>query len=123
MKTEYLLLFLMPVLVTTGQLLFKKNSGRIVTGSGLLRFLFSMFSPGIIAGMAAVACAPLLYIKALGVISLSEAFAFNSLNYILVFLSGHFLLKENINLYQIIGVLLITAGFLFPFAAGVFSGG
>jgi len=119
MKFEYILLLLMPVLVTIGQLLLKSNAGRLVTGRGLLRFFRSLFSPGIILGGLSVACAPLLYIRALGTVSLSEAFAFNSLNYILVFISGHFLLKEEINIYQIIAVIFISAGFIFPFAVGV----
>jgi drug/metabolite transporter (DMT)-like permease len=118
MKVEYLLLLMMPVLVTFGQVLLKKNTGKVITEKGLFIFLKSLFSPGIIAGAVAVAAAPLLYIKALGAVELSEAFAFNSMNYILVFISGHFILKEEVNRYQVIGVILIASGFLLPFVAG-----
>jgi uncharacterized membrane protein len=121
--SEYILLLLMPVLVCTGQLLLKKYSGSIVSSRGLLLFIKSLFTPGIIAGGLAVACAPLLYIRALGTVDLSEAFAFNSLNYILVFISGRLILKEEAGPYQVIGVILITMGFILPFAAGVISGG
>ncbi|MBI9109399.1 MAG: EamA family transporter [Spirochaetales bacterium] len=118
MRAEYLLLILMPVLVTAGQLLLKKNTYKIVTDAGLISFFHSLLVPGIILGAAGVVCAPLLYIKALGAVPLSEAFAFNSLNYIFVFLSGHFLLKEDVNAMQVAGVVLISAGFLLPFASG-----
>lgn len=122
MKVEYLFLLMMPVLVTAGQVLLKKYAGRIVPGQGPVAFITSLLTPGVIAGAFAVSAAPLLYIKALGTVDLSEAFAFNSLNYILVFLAGRFLLKEGADRYQVIGVILITAGFLFPFAVGVISG-
>lgn len=118
MRVEYVLLLLMPVLITSGQLLLKKNTGRIIVGRGLADFFKSLVSPGIIGGIAAVASAPLLYIAALGEVRLSEAFAFNSLNYVLIFVSGHFILKERVNAWQIIGIVLISAGFILPFAAG-----
>ena len=114
----YLLLLIMPAMVTTGQVLLKKSAGNILTGEGLRRFVLSFLKPGIIAGIAAVAFAPLIYIKALGEVPLSEAFAFNSLNYVLVFFSGRLILRERVNPLQITGVILITAGFLIPLTEG-----
>jgi drug/metabolite transporter (DMT)-like permease len=104
----------MPVMVTAGQVLLKKNSAKVITGKGVLRFIRSCLEPGIIIAAVCTAGAPLLYIAALGTVPLSEAFAFNSLNYILVFLTARFLLKERVNMFQIIGVVFITAGFLLP---------
>ena len=119
MNASRLLLLFMPVLVTAGQVLLKKNSASVVAGEGLPAFFVSCLRPGIIAAALCIAGAPLLYIRALGSVPLSEAFAFNSLNYILVFFTGRFILKEKVSLYQIIGVILITAGFLLPLAAAV----
>ena len=117
MSANHLLLLIMPVLVTVGQVLLKKNAAAVITGGGLITFVKSCLKPGIIAAALCIAGAPLLYISALETVPLSEAFAFNSLNYILVFLTGRIILKEKVNLYQIIGVILITAGFLLPFTA------
>ncbi len=115
MLSSYFMLFLMPVLVTAGQILMKRNAGAVVTGKGFPAFIKSLLCPGIVGAGICMAAAPLLYINALSEIQLSEAFAFNSLNYILVFISARFLLNERINLFQVIGVILITAGFLLPF--------
>lgn len=115
MKIEYLLLMLMPVMVTAGQVLLKKSSHLVITGQGLPTMLLSCFKPGIIAAALCIAAAPLMYIRALGSVPLSEAFAFNSLNYIIVFFSGWFILREKLNTYRVIGVILISIGFLFPF--------
>jgi uncharacterized membrane protein len=116
---DYLLLLAMPVLVCLGQILLKKNSGSIVTDEGAVRFLISLANPGIITGAAAVAGAPLLYIGALEAVPLSRAFAFNSLTYTLVFISSRFFLKEDAGFLNAAGTVLITAGFLLPFIAGV----
>ncbi len=115
MNKSYIFLLLMPVLVTAGQVLLKKSVPAIVTGKGLVAFLLSCRHPGIIAAAVCVAASPFLYISALGSVPLSEAFAFNSLNYILVFLTGRFLLKEKVDVFQAVGVVLIASGFLFPF--------
>ncbi|HAK45494.1 MAG TPA: hypothetical protein DCO79_06195 [Spirochaeta sp.] len=117
MEIEYLLLIFMPVMVTAGQVLLKKNSHLVTADRGIAAFLLSLLNPGIIAAGACIAAAPLLYIRALGAVPLSEAFAFNSLNYIIVFFAGRFILDEKLNIYRIIGVVLITAGFLLPFVA------
>ena len=115
MSRSYLLLLLMPVLVTAGQVMIKRSATGIITGRGLAALFRSCFRPGIIGAGLCIATAPILYIKALGGVPLSEAFAFNSLNYILVFAAGKFLLKEKVNSCQAAGVILITAGFLLPF--------
>ncbi|MDC7228234.1 MAG: hypothetical protein PQJ61_15840 [Spirochaetales bacterium] len=67
---------------------------RIITGQGFITFL--------------------LYVRAFGQVPLSEAFAFNSLNYILVFLADMFIPGDKPNMYRGIGRILITCGFLFP---------
>lgn len=115
MHRVYLLLLIMPVLVTAGQILLKKNSAAVVTNRGIMIFIRTLIRPGIMAALLCTAAAPLLYIYALNDVPLSEAFAFNSLNYILVFISSRYLLKEKINIFQTAGVILISAGFLLPF--------
>ncbi len=107
----------MPAVVTVGQILVKKNTDRIITTGGVLKFIVSCINPAIIAAVLCIAAAPLMYIKALGTVPLSEAFAFNSLNYILVFVFGRFILGEKPDVYRFAGVVLITAGFLLPFIA------
>lgn len=121
MSVNHLMLLLMPVLVTAGQVLLKKNTAAVITGAGIAAFIRSCLRPGIIAAALCIAGAPILYISALGTVPLSEAFAFNSLNYILVFITSRFILKEKINRYQIIGVILITSGFLLPFTVAAYA--
>ena len=115
MNANYLLLLMMPVLVTIGQVILKSCVHLIETSRGPVQFVKSCLNPGIITASICLAAAPIPYITALKDVQLSEAFAFNSLNYILVFATGRFILREKVNLYQIIGVILIATGFLFPF--------
>ena len=111
---DYFLLMMMPVMVTAGQVLLKKGVAHVITDEGLFVMIKSCIRPGIIAAVLCVAAAPLLYIKALGSVPLSEAFAFNSLNYILVFAAGRFILGEKPDIRRSIGMVLITAGFMLP---------
>ena len=115
MNANYLLLLIMPVLVTTGQVILKSHVHSIITGRGPFQFIKSCINPGIIAASVCLTAAPIPYITALQDVKLSEAFAFNSLNYILVFVTGRLILREKVNFYQIIGVILIASGFLLPF--------
>ena len=109
----------MPVMVSAGQVLMKKGVRHIVIGEGIVVMIRSCFRITIIASVICIASAPLLYIRALEVVPLSEAFAFNSLNFIFVFLAGRFILGERQNARRVIGVILISAGFLLPFLAEV----
>ena len=114
MFKSYFLLLMMPVLVTAGQVLLKKKAGSIITGKGPDVFIKTLLQPAVIAAGLCVAAAPLFYITALRDVPLSEAFAFNSLNYLFVFVCGRLFLKEKINKIQVFGMILITTGFLMP---------
>ncbi len=46
-------------------------------------------------------------------VNLSVAYPFMSLSYILIFLASYLLFRESINIYQIIGMLLIIMGLIF----------
>lgn len=121
MNSKYLLLLLMPVMVTAGQLLLKKGISAIILNRGILAFVGSFLNLRIIAASLCVAAAPLLYINVLDTVPLSEAFAFNSLNYVLVFITGRVFLKERVNALQVSGVIMISAGFLLPFIVEAFG--
>ena len=115
---RYLLLVIMPLLAATGQILIKQAAPSIRTGDGLFCFVKSLIHPKIAAGAAAVLAAPLLYILALEEVPLSEAFAFNSLNYIFVFIAGRVFLSERPHPLQYAAAVFIAAGLLLPYAAG-----
>jgi drug/metabolite transporter (DMT)-like permease len=114
------LLLGMAVLTATGQVFLRRGAVHLVRKRGLLRFLLSFINPHLITGSVLALAAPLLYIRALGGLPLSQAFMFNSLSHLLVFLAGRFVLKERAHPLHWIGLSLIILGFLMPiFVEGI----
>ncbi len=105
----------MACLVALGQILLKRSASRIVQGKGLVPFILSLLNLPVLAALAAGTAAPLLYVKALGKLELDEAFSFNGLSYLLVLVFSTAMLKEKVNRWQVLGTLLIAAGFILPF--------
>lgn len=109
-----LFLLIMAFFTAAGQTLLRKGAIKIVRGKGLGAFLFSCLNFYLGGGLLLALLAPLLYIKALHDIPLSQAFMFNSLTHLLVFLSGRFILKERARALHWVGLSLIVVGFLLP---------
>lgn len=55
----------------------------------------------------------LLWFYVLSKMELSKAYPLVGLGYVFTLLIGHFLLSENINIYRIVGVVLIVCGVFF----------
>lgn len=108
------LLMGMAILTATGQVFLRRGALQLVRKRGLSRLLLSFVNPYLITGLLLALAAPLLYIRALGGLPLSEAFMYNSLSHLLVFLAGRFLLQERAHVLHWIGLCLIVIGFLFP---------
>lgn len=106
----YMALLLMVVLNTAGQLLVKKGALRLVMHRGIPAFLKSGFNFYLAGGGLSVVAAPLLYMYALSKLELNVGYSFSGLTYLVVVLSGHFILHEKITLYHIGGSLAILAG-------------
>lgn len=110
MTGAYLKLLVMILAVSAGQVFMKIGAGRVIRQDGRL-ILRSFLNPFLIAGGASVLLTPLLYFSALRDISLSAAYGFTGLTYIIVFLFSWLLLKEKITLLHLAGILCIAGGF------------
>lgn len=114
------LLLGMAALTAAGQVFLRRGAVHLVRKRGLRQFLLSFINPYLITGLFLALAAPLLYIRALSGLPLSQAFMFNSLSHLLVFLAGRFVLKERAHLLHWIGLSLIVLGFLMPiFVEGI----
>jgi drug/metabolite transporter (DMT)-like permease len=108
----YSKLLLMVILTSFSQILIKSGSAKIKTNMGFFVFLKTFFNAYIIIGLAMVLGAPFLYFSALSQVPLNLGFSINGLNYILVIILGHFVLKEKVSVFHITGALLILSGFI-----------
>lgn len=90
---------------TAGQVLFK-------LGVRATPLPAALASPFVLAGLAAYALSTLLWLQALARLPLSLAYPFLSLNFLLVPLAAHFLLREPLSPPQLAGCLLVVAGLL-----------
>ncbi len=112
------LLIVMALFTAFGQILIRKGAIRLVKGFGIKKLIISFINIYLAAGFFLALAAPVFYITALKFMSLSRAFMFNSLSYLLVTGAGRFILKERANIYHYLGLSLITLGFLLPVLSG-----
>ena len=109
---DYISLFMMVILTSTGQILVKQGAVNIHYNKGLRYFIKTFFNKYMMLGASAVLVAPFFYIYALINTKLSVAYSFTSLIYIFVFLGSWLILKERTNQYHFWGMLLIVVGVL-----------
>lgn len=92
------------LLGSAGQVLFKLGvQGTSGLGGALT-------SPAVLAGAACYAISTLFWLSALARLPLALAYPLLSLNFILVLLASHFLLREPVSLSQMAGMALIVSG-------------
>ena len=107
---DYFYLLLAPVLLSAGQVLFKKTADAAVTHS-LSRFLGSLLaSPHFWAALFIYGAATFLWIFALSRVPLSRAMPFVALTFIIVPAIGAAFFGERLNLLYWLGVLIILVG-------------
>lgn len=94
------------LLGVAGQVLFRLGMSRGMP------FLQAVASPPVLLGALAYALSTLFWLRALSRLPLAAAYPFLSLNFILVPLAGHFLLREPVTPWQVAGSALIVAGLL-----------
>ena len=107
---NYIALFVMVILTSTGQILIKKGAVNIHYNKGLVNFITTFFNKFIIFGAVVTLLAPCFYIYALINVALSIAYTFTAFIYIFVFLGSWLILKENANFYHFIGIAFIFLG-------------
>lgn len=109
MRIDLALLFIVPVMISLGQFLFKM-AGRNLSGN-IGRDLISIaFQPYFIGAMALYGIASFLWVIALSKTDISRAYPFMATGFIIVPMLGYFLLNESLNTSFFIGTLLIIAG-------------
>jgi drug/metabolite transporter (DMT)-like permease len=94
------------VAAAMGQVLFRLGARDRI---GLLDFL----NPYIVIGMLCYAAGMAAWIYALSKEQMINVYAFTALTFVLVYLSGVFLLGEQINVTKAIGIVLIICGLYF----------
>lgn len=116
----YLILLFSILTAVCGQFLIKQ--GMTILGPQefslktiwvLVKLVFTNFY--ILFGLACYGLGFLAWVYVLSKMKLSQAYPATSLIYVFVILGSHFLFKESITIYQIIGIVLILGGLFFIF--------
>ncbi len=114
---DYLLLLLMPALLSAGQFLFKRAANAVDAGS-LSGFVLSLLrNPHFWIALFVYGAATLLWMLVLSRVSLSRAMPFVALTFVIVPLAGAAFFDERLNPLYWIGVLTILAGLYVTVAA------
>lgn len=115
-------MILVVVLSAAGQVLVKAGANLTLPGNDdaaatgtfgrVCVFIRRAMNPWLVAGIACVALVPLLYTRALSGSALSAVYGATGLSYPLVILASALFFRERIGGRQIVGGVLIVAGFL-----------
>ena len=107
---DYFYLLLAPVLLSAGQVLFKKTADAAITHS-LSRFLGSLLaSPHFWAALFIYGAATLLWVFTLSRVPLGRAIPFVALTFVIVPLIGAAFFGERLNILYWLGVFIILVG-------------
>jgi len=112
MKISLLLLLIMVILTSLGQIFVKKGSLKIVVDNGIKKLLVSFFNLPLIIGGLCILGAPLFYFTALKNVPLILGYSFSALSYPLVLLGAMIFLKEKLNRWHWIGIVSIGSGLI-----------
>ena len=118
--TTYLILFFSILTAVGGQFLIKK--GMLVLGPQDFNFKVILFliksiftNLYIFLGLVCYGLSFIAWMLVLSKMKLSVAYPSVSLVYVTVIIGSHFLFKEPISMYQVIGIVLILSGLFFVF--------
>jgi len=109
MRLDLALLVIVPVMIASGQLLFKFAS-RSLTGNVARDLIGLAFNPWFIGAMALYGFASFFWVIAVSKTDISRAYPFMALGFVIVPIIGHFVLNESLNVPFFIGTGLIIAG-------------
>jgi len=123
MTQTYLILLGAILFAVAGQILLK--SGMLVLGQldfsfkNILFLLSSIFKNiYILIGLFSYGFSLILWLFALSKLKLSLIYPATSLMYVFVILASWLILKEAINIYQVLGIIIILIGLCFLFLKG-----
>jgi len=108
---DYVLIFFVVLLTSTGQVLQKLGAERgLKNADGPGQMIKALFCWEIILSGVCLVAAIALWLVVLYHMDVSKAFPFVSLGFVLILFFAHYFLKENISWQRWLGVLLIVAG-------------
>ena len=108
---EYVLIALVVVLTSTGQVLQKLGADRgLKHARTFTQLLAALFQWEIILAVICLASAIAVWLAVLYMMDVSKAFPFISLGFVVVLLSARFYLRETIPWNRWLGVVFIVAG-------------
>lgn len=99
-----------PLVLATGQILFKRAALQIGTARGSSWMLDIALLPTMWIAVLLYAAATLLWVRILTTVPLSRAYVFVALAFVIVPAAGYFLFDEPLSARFIVGTLLIVVG-------------
>lgn len=111
----YIYIFLTIVFTVYGQVILKQQTNLIIeipTGTGIIPFYFKFIltRPLVLSGFISAVLASIAWLGAISKFDLSYAYPFMSLNFVVVVFLSVLLFNESINIFKIVGLLLICLG-------------
>ncbi|MCZ4280907.1 EamA family transporter [Kiloniella laminariae] len=103
---KILILVLFTLVMSLGQLLFKKASMEINWSGGLLE----LFNPWLIVAITLYAGATLVWVWILRTVPLNFAYPFTALAFVIVPVAASYIFKESLGWPNVVGTVLIMAG-------------
>jgi drug/metabolite transporter (DMT)-like permease len=108
---EYLLIFLVVILTSTGQVLQKLGADRgLKNATTFSQVISALFQWEIILAVICLASAVIIWLMVLYMMDVSKAFPFISLGFVVVLFTARFYLHEAIPWTRWLGVIFIVAG-------------
>lgn len=106
----YILLTVNILLMSIGQIFFKKSSIFIETNTHLPIILKYLYNIWFFVGILSFGVATIVWIKVLSLAKISQVYPMQSFAYIIVAILAYFIFGEKINIYTILGTAVIIIG-------------
>ena len=121
---RYLPVFVTIIMVTYGQLIIKYEVNKLTSytlnnlNEALTFFVKLITNIGIISGLMAAVVAAFSWMVAIRKFDISSVYPLLSLNFVIVPLLSVYIFEESMNIFKIIGILLICVG-IYVFSKGI----
>jgi multidrug transporter EmrE-like cation transporter len=85
-------------------------AGRNPDAGVLTNLLHSLFTPGVLFGLALYGFGTLLWLSALGRVEVSQAYPFVGIGFVLTAVFGHLLFGDAVGVQRALGIMLVIGG-------------
>ena len=115
---QFFVILLTVFMSACAQLLLKLGMNKVTANgslfdNGFISLLQAIFSPLVFGGIFIYGASVLVWLWVLSKVDLSVAYPFVGVSFIFTLLFGVFLLDEPLNIYKVIGTLMIACGCFF----------